>query len=111
MPFPILSKLLGVELSEVSFTEKLIATLGGGLSIFILIAISSWVLPANAALPVITSMGASAVLLFAVPHGPLSQPWPVLLGHGLSAFIGVVCAACIPQTALAAAVAVGLAIG
>ncbi len=41
---------------------------------------------------VIASMGASAVLLFAVPHGQLSQPWPVLAGHVFSAAIGVLCA-------------------
>ncbi|MCK7468133.1 MAG: HPP family protein [Desulfosudis oleivorans] len=29
----------------------------------------------EAVLLIVGSMGASAVLLFAVPHGPLSQPW------------------------------------
>lgn len=56
-------------------------------------------------------MGASAVLLFAVPHGQLSQPWPVLGGHLISAFIGVACAKWIPNLTLAAPVAVALAIG
>ena len=56
-------------------------------------------------------MGASAVLLFAVPHGALSQPWPVLGGHLLSAVIGVICARSIDSPALAAACAVGFAIG
>jgi CBS-domain-containing membrane protein len=50
-------------------------------------------------------------LLFAVPHGQLSQPWPVLAGHGFSAAIGVFCARNISDPALAAACAVGLAIG
>jgi len=56
-------------------------------------------------------MGASAVLLFAVPHGPLSQPWPVLGGHFVSALVGVACTKAIAQPMLAAPVAVGLAIG
>ena len=56
-------------------------------------------------------MGASAVLLFAVPHGQLSQPWPVAVGHVFSAVIGVTCARLIPYTPLAAACAVGLSIG
>lgn len=106
-----LKKWLGIELIEVSATEKLVATLGGGLSMVALIAFSWWALPQPAATAVVASMGASAVLLFAVPHGPLSQPWPVVAGHGISAIIGVTCARLIDDPLLAAACAVGLAIG
>lgn len=102
---------LGVELSEVSITEKLIATLGGGVAILALIAISRWAVPGAGSVAIIGSMGASAVLLFAVPHGQLSQPWPVIAGHGVSAAIGVLCAQCIALPMVATAVAVGLAIG
>jgi CBS-domain-containing membrane protein len=55
-------------------------------------------------------MGASAVLLFAVPHGQLSQPWPVFGGHLVSALIGVASAKLVAPPLLAAAVAVALAI-
>jgi CBS-domain-containing membrane protein len=106
-----LRKWLGIELIEVSSTEKFISTAGGGISILALIGFSRWALPLPAATAVIASMGASAVLLFAVPHGPLSQPWPVLAGHLLSAVIGVTCAQAIADPMLAAACAVGLAIG
>lgn len=111
MPLPTLRKWLGIELVEVSVTEKAVAALGGGLSILMLIALSTWVLPGEGAAAVIASMGASAVLLFGVPHGQLSQPWPVLAGHGVSAVIGVACAQMIPSPLLATACAVGLAIG
>lgn len=111
MSFLTFRKLLGVELIEVSIAEKFIATCGGGLSILILIGFSFWALPDSEATAIITSMGASAVLLFGVPHGQLSQPWPVIAGHGISALIGVACARYIPHTQLAAACAVGLAIG
>ncbi|BCN94207.1 hypothetical protein THMIRHAM_19920 [Thiomicrorhabdus immobilis] len=60
---------------------------------------------------IIASMGASAVLLFAVPNGPLSQPWPVFGGHLFAAFIGVSCALLIQDPLLAASSAVGLTIG
>lgn len=106
-----LRKLLGVELIAVSAKEKLVAALGGGLSILALTVFSFWALPTPEATAIITSMGASAVLLFAVPHGQLSQPWPVVAGHGISAIIGVACAQFIPHPPLAAACAVGLAIG
>lgn len=56
-------------------------------------------------------MGASAVLVFAVPHGTLSQPWPVIAGHIVSALIGVSLAHLIPNVYIAAPLAVGLAVG
>src|SRR5690606_23740368 len=59
----------------------------------------------------VTSMGASAVLLFAVPHGALSQPWAVFGGHLISAFIGVSCHQLFPHEAWTGALAVGLAVG
>jgi CBS domain-containing membrane protein len=59
----------------------------------------------------IAPMGASAVLLFAVPSSPLAQPWSVIGGNVISAAIGVTCAAWIPDIALAASAAASLAIG
>jgi CBS domain-containing membrane protein len=58
----------------------------------------------------VASMGASSVLLFAVPYSPLSQPWPFLGGHLVSSCVGVSCALFIPDPVLAAAAAVSLAI-
>jgi CBS domain-containing membrane protein len=60
---------------------------------------------------IVPSMGASAVLLFAAPHAPFSQPWNVIAGHILSAVIGVACWRWIPDLTVAASAAVGLAIG
>lgn len=37
------------------------------------------------------SLGASAILLFGAPDSPMSQPKSVILGHFLSALIGVSC--------------------
>lgn len=56
-------------------------------------------------------MGASAVLLFAVPASPLAQPWSIIGGNLVSATVGVACAALIANPVLAAALAVALAIG
>lgn len=55
-------------------------------------------------------LGASAVLVFALPASPLAQPWPVLAGNTLSALAGVLCARWIPEVAVAGPLAVGLAI-
>jgi CBS domain-containing membrane protein len=102
---------LGVELDDVSWKEKAVSVAGGALSILLIFLICEQMIGLDGSAMIISSMGASAVLLFAVPHGQLSQPWPVLAGHIGSAFIGVVCADVIPNTELAAACAVGLAIG
>lgn len=111
--FPIgLRAWLGVELNPVSLTERLISAVGGFIGILLILIASSLVLgDQDAALLITGSMGASAVLLFAVPHGPLSQPWALIGGHTVSAFVGVVCAMLVPNLFLAAALAVGLAIG
>ena len=102
---------LGIELSVVSKREKLISLVGGFIAILFLILISEKTLHLPYTSGLIASMGASAVLLFAVPHGQLSQPWPVLGGHCLAAIIGVSCAKWIAPQPLAAACAVGLSIG
>ncbi|MFD2257346.1 HPP family protein [Luteolibacter algae] len=100
----------GVELNVVSQKEKLIAGLGGFVAIALLMLITGSVLDIPKASALIASMGASTVLLFAVPHGQLSQPWPVIAGHIVSALIGIACARWIPYQILAAACAVGMAI-
>jgi len=102
---------LGIELSPVSNRERLISLVGGMLSVPALYAISRLYVEADALVPVVASMGASAVLLFAVPHGTLSQPWPLLGGHIVSALVGVTCAEWLGTSMPAAALAVGLAIG
>ena len=104
------TEFLGIELTPVTHTERLVSALGGFAGIVSILFISEHFVGAASAL-IVASMGASAVLLFAVPHGALSQPWPVLGGHVISACIGVTCASVIPQPFIAASLAVGLAIG
>ncbi|WP_181704956.1 HPP family protein [Chthonobacter rhizosphaerae] len=59
----------------------------------------------------IPPMGASAVLLFALPASPLAQPWSILGGNLISAAIGVGCARWIPDATMAASLAASAAIG
>ena len=66
----------------------------------------------GAALPfLIAPMGASAVLLFAVPASPLAQPWAIVGGNLVAALVGVTCGILIPQPLGAAACAIAFAIG
>ncbi|HDR9203199.1 TPA: HPP family protein [Burkholderia vietnamiensis] len=59
----------------------------------------------------VAPMGASAVLLFAVPASPLAQPWSIVGGNLVAATVGVACAQWIADPITAAALAVALAIG
>lgn len=103
-------RLLGFETNKTGHLEKWISGAGGLVGILAVTYISHQFLSVQGAAWVVASMGATAVLLFAVPHGPLSQPWPVLAGHFVSALIGVVCARWIPDVLVASAVAVAVAI-
>ena len=107
----LLGKYLGIESSPVSHTERLVSALGSVLVIACIFLISRATLGPTATLLIVPSMGASAVLLFAVPHGALSQPWNVFGGHVLSAIIGVSCAMIFSNEIMAASAAVGIAVG
>lgn len=104
-------KFLGIDASRISHKERLVSALGGFLGIGGILLITTHYIQSGHAALIVASMGASAVLLFAVPHGTLSQPWPVFGGHIISAFIGVTCAQLVPHELTAAALSVGLAIG
>ena len=98
-------------ISRTSHLEKWLSAIGGSVSLLGILMISQASLGLESSAVLVASMGASAVLLFAVPHGALSQPWPVLGGHAISAVIGITCAKFIPDLTVAASLSVGLAIG
>lgn len=94
-----------------AFRESLYSSVAAFAAIFILLAVAHYASFGGAySLLVLASMGASAFLLFAIPHSPMSQPWPVVGGHFLSSVIGVACAQWIDSPALATAMAVALSI-
>jgi CBS domain-containing membrane protein len=92
-----------------SHSEKIISGIGAFIAVYTIYTVSHMVLGDDALLLVV-SMGAATVLLFAVPHGPLSQPWPLFGGNLISAVIGVGCAQWIPDTFIAASAAMGLSV-
>ncbi|RMG53494.1 MAG: hypothetical protein D6717_11070 [Gammaproteobacteria bacterium] len=101
---------LGIELQRVSHVERWVSGLGGVVGIAAVFVASHFVPDTPAGYIVVASMGASAVLLFAVPHGPLSQPWPLVGGHLISAVVGVTVALHVDNPFVAGPLAVGLAI-
>ena len=104
-------KHLGISQQQTSHKEKLLSLLGGFISIYAIFLVTNQFLGVADAVYIIPSMGATAVLLFAAPHVPFSQPWNVFGGHLISALIGVACYQFISDIHIAAAASVGLAIG
>lgn len=104
---------LGIAEHAVSWRERMLATVVAGVGV-LLVALLSQHFMTSLAAPgfwLVASMGASAVLVFAVPHGTLSQPWPVLAGQGFSAVAGLLVVHLLGPSLLAGAMAVALAIG
>lgn len=83
---------------------------GALFAIYAIGLVNQWLIPAPGTPLIIASMGASAVLLFATPHSPLTQPWPLLGGQFLCATIGVSCRVALDETLMAAALAVAVAV-
>lgn len=105
------SQLLGVTTQQSSHKEKLVSLLGGLISIYAIFLVTNQFLGIPEAVYIIPSMGATAVLLFAAPNVPFSQPWNVFGGHIISAIIGVACFQFISNLHFAAAASVGFSIG
>lgn len=98
-------------LTGATLRERLIGCLGALLGIGITGFVCALIMGNPAGLPLIVApIGASAVLLFAVPASPLAQPWPIVGGNTLSALAGVSVAYFIDDATIAASLAVALAI-
>ena len=95
-----------------SFHEVLCSAIGAFLGIFAVYGIGHFEqLHLEDSLFLVGSFGASAVLIYGVPKSPYAQPRNLVLGHTLSAAVGVACALMLSEfPAIAAALAVSLAL-
>lgn len=105
-------KLFRPILPGATIADRVIACLGAGIGIVAMGALARWTLGSDgpASTWMIASMGASAVLVFAVPASPLAQPWSVVGGNIVSAAVGVAVVHVAPDPVLGGGIAVGLAI-
>ena len=94
-----------------NLNDRLIACVGAGLGVLAAATAGLGVQNILPALPfLIAPIGASAVLVFAVPASPLAQPWPVFGGNVVAACVGVTVLHLVPVTLAAIAIAVASAI-
>src|SRR5690349_14350985 len=94
-------------LAGATLRDRLVACLGALLGITITGAVCGFTLGDGYDVPLIVApMGASAVLLFAVPASPLAQPWPIIGGNTISAAVGLLMAHLVGDPILASGLAV-----
>lgn len=98
-------------LAGATFRDRLVACLGAALGVALTVLACAGLPPLGLGpAAVVAPIGASAVLMFAVPASPLAQPWPVVGGNTASALLGVALAQALGPTPLAAGLAVAGAI-
>lgn len=98
------------EASPITVAERLRSGLSALLAIALTALISHQFIDGPEAPILVASMGASAVLLFAVPSSPLAQPWSFVGGHLISGLVGISCAKLLPPGFATQGIAVGLAV-
>lgn len=102
---------LGGDQPEVAWAERLRSSTGALVGLILVFAlakmlgefagINEWLM---------ASLGASALLVFALPGSPMAQPWAVIAGNSLSAVIGITTFILIPEPLLAMPIAASLSI-
>jgi len=98
-------------LAGATLRERALACLGALIAIALTALICGVALGGGAGVALIVApIGASAVLVFAVPSSPLAQPWPVVGGNAISALVGVIVARLVGDPVIAVGLAVSLAI-
>jgi CBS domain-containing membrane protein len=89
--------------------EMTVSVIGAMISTLLATFFSSTILSAEGTHIILASTGATAILVFGMPHVPASQPWNIVGGHLVSAFVGVTCYLFIPLDILAASATIPLA--
>jgi len=84
---------LGGDQPPVSWQERGRTVLGAFIGILLVLTIAKY-LGETVGIDewLMASLGASALLVFALPQSPLAQPWAVIAGNTLSALVGITCA-------------------
>ena len=97
-------------LAGATLKERLIGCAGALVGICLTGLLCGLVVGQGPQLPLIVApIGASAVLLFAVPASPLAQPWSIVGGNTISALVGVTVTTLVSDPAFAIGIAVALA--
>lgn len=102
---------LGGDLPLVAWPERLRSVLGAFIGLMLVFTIAKFLGELGGVDEwLMASLGASALLVFALPGSPMAQPWAVIAGNTVSAVIGITCFHLIGQPLLALPAAAALSI-
>ena len=80
----------GGDQPAVSWAERLRSVFGAFIGLMLVIATAKYLGELNNISEwLMASLGASALLVFALPGSPMAQPWAVIAGNTLSALVGI----------------------
>lgn len=96
-------------MSEMSNKEVLISIVGAFVATLLASFFSYTILSADQHPIILASTGASAMLVFGLPHSPVSRPWHLMGGHLVSAVVGVSCQKLVANPILASSLAIAFA--
>ena len=102
---------LGGDQPPVNWLERLRSVMGAFIGLALVLTAAKFLGELNAIDEwLMASLGASALLVFALPGSPMAQPWAVIAGNTLSALVGITCANWIAAPLLALPLAASLSI-
>lgn len=96
-------------MSAMTNKELYISIIGAFIATLLASFFSNNILDAGGMPMILASTGASAMLIFGIPHSPVSEPWSLVGGHLISALVGVTAYYLIPNAILASSLAIGVA--
>jgi len=95
----------------VSWAERLRACVGSPIGLLLVLSFAKFLGKLSGIDEwLIASLGASALLVFALPSSPMAQPWAVIAGNTLSALVGISVTIVIQNPLLAMPIAASLSI-
>ena len=96
-------------MSGMSNQEVLVSIVGAFIATLFASFFSYMILSAEQTPIILASTGASAMLIFGLPHSPVSRPWHLVGGHLVSALVGVTCQKLVANPILASSLAIAIA--
>ena len=80
----------GGDQPAVSWRERLRSVIGAFVGLLLVLALAKYLGELGGLDEwLMASLGASALLVFALPQSPMAQPWAVIAGNTLSALVGI----------------------
>ena len=102
---------LGGDQPAVGWYERLRSSLGAFLSLMLVLTIAKYLGEIGGLDEwLMASLGASALLVFALPGSPMAQPWSVIAGNTVSALVGITTANLVSEPLLAMPISAALSI-